>query len=119
MVGVFNTFPEDQKVPLDDEQRFLVEVHLQEAKLLMGSTNRSATSFLINLFGIFDNVAWTLLYEKGITFDMKKRRGTGLRLQDVGLFLPTTQAHLEPKLCELQAQSIRTHIALSSCCPAN
>jgi len=78
MIGVFNTFPVDQEVPLEDEERFLVEVYLQ--------------AFLINLFGVFDNVAWTLLYEKGITFDDKGQKG--MRRRDVGLFLAATQAHL-------------------------
>src|SRR5260370_21914508 len=68
MVGVFNTFPIDQQVPLEDEERFLVEVYLQ--------------AFLVNLFGVFDNVAWTLLHEKGIAFDESGRNG--VRRRDVG-----------------------------------
>src|SRR5690349_11299224 len=67
MVGVFNTFPVDRQIPLEDEERFLVEIYLQ--------------AFLINLFGIFDNVAWTLLFERGITFE--ETRGKGMRRRDV------------------------------------
>lgn len=74
MVRIFNTFAVDRRNVLDDDERSNVEVSLQ--------------AFLLNLYGVFDNVAWTLLFEKHVSLPRNK----------VGLFLQATQQHLAAPL---------------------
>lgn len=51
----------------------------------------SIQAFLLNLYGVMDNAAWVLLFERQVDLPRKK----------VGLFQEATQAHLPLRLVEL------------------
>lgn len=73
---VFAIFPVDRTHLLDEEERALVEISLQ--------------AYIINVYGVLDNVAWVLLFEQGVEL----KRGK------VGLFYGETQKHLPQKLVD-------------------
>ena len=68
--NIFHAFPADRTDLLSEEERSDVEINLH--------------AFLINVFGVPDNLAWIYVLENGIT----------LKPSRVGLFSKETQKHL-------------------------
>lgn len=69
---IFTIYPPDRVKILSDEERFEVNVSLH--------------SLFINVFGVLDNLAWVLSYEKNY----------GLNKRDIGLFTNAFKSKLMP-----------------------
>ncbi len=74
MVRIFNTSSVDRKNPLDDKERFDVEIALQ--------------CFMLNVYGILDNVAWVFLFERNAA--PKRRQEVSLFSAKIGEHLPAS-----------------------------
>ena len=74
--NIFSVFPADRTKLLSEEERDDVEINLH--------------AFVINIYGVPDNLAWIYVLEKGIT----------LKHSRVGLFNNETQKHLPREVCD-------------------
>jgi hypothetical protein len=82
--NIFSVFPPDRTKLLNEQERSDVEINLH--------------AFVINLYGVSDNLAWVYLLEKGI--DLKPSR--------VGLFNRETQKCLPQEVCDhLRSKTIK------------
>jgi hypothetical protein len=86
LIKVFELFPVSATRPLESSRLYEVQIYLH--------------AFVINLYGIFDNYAWSFIYQHGLEADFDDPRR-------VGLFKAKVQARLpDPIRAFLQAQDI-------------
>jgi hypothetical protein len=76
--NVFRIFPPERTVLLSREELTDVQINLH--------------AYVINIYGILDNIAWTYVLEKGVQDSIKSGRA------GVGLFAKQTQEHLPDRL---------------------
>jgi hypothetical protein len=78
--NIFAIFPVERKKPLREEERSDLEINLH--------------AFIINVYGLQDNIAWVYVIEKSLE-DVIKGGRVG-----VGLFIENTQCHMPSELRE-------------------
>jgi hypothetical protein len=83
--NIFTIFPVDRTDRLSPEELTDVDINLH--------------AFFVNIWGLFDNLAWVFVIEKGLFGRPKEGK---LSKKDIGLFNRKTQSHLP--------ESIRTYL---------
>lgn len=87
--NIFTIFPVERKELLSEEERSDLEINLH--------------SFIINIYGLQDNIAWVYLIEKSLENVVEGGRS------GVGLFNKKTQPHLPEKVREyLNSENIKS-----------
>jgi hypothetical protein len=87
LVNVFDLFPVSATTPIGYERLYDVQINLH--------------AFVINLCGVFDNYAWSFIYQHGLEAEFPNPRSVGIFTNKVQRFLPDA-------ICDyLQAPDIR------------
>ena len=75
LINVFELFPVSATSPIASERLYDVQINLH--------------AFVINLSGIFDNYAWSFIYQHGLEAEFANPRSVGLFTKKVQSFLPS------------------------------
>lgn len=87
--NIFEIFPSDRKELLAEQERIDLVINLH--------------AFIVNIYGLQDNLAWVYVLEKSLEEKIKGGRF------GVGLFRESTQAHLPSEVCEyLNSGDVKT-----------
>jgi hypothetical protein len=87
LIKVFELFPVSATAPIGSDQLYEVQIYLH--------------AFVINLYGIFDNYAWSFIHHHGLEADFDDPRKVGLFKNRVQRYLPDEIRNY------VQAQGIR------------